>query len=365
MNTFIKYGIKLFFLAILSSTSHYLFAAPTLSTLDASATEVVINGSNFGEGPKVVLFDNFEHGRKFADLLQNQGNKNNWFKGVLPLKEADGNIAHRAKDPAQVALGKKGLAQVISEFPQAYQTALVAFSVKVPAGTTFAGASTPKSFPAISSWKFSWLMLGENGFQEPDKFDVCLPQHPGGGNFTFIGNKGNLTWLEHANSWWEWDNYNHMTSYVKISEVNSNNTPIKFSFQVINNLKHHTQAGDNLKFMSVSYQKSNFTFDRVNIPGWWGNGDNTKFDGLYDNMYAAVGDNALARVIVTDSPVFEKSKFAIPVMAKSWIDNKIILDTDVLPNKTVYLHVVDSLGVRSSGSLEFICKKCPKPPIAL
>lgn len=366
MNTFIKHGIKLLCLITFSGSSHLLFAAPNLSSLEVSATEVVINGSNFGAGPKVVMFDNFEHGNKFSNLIQSQGNKNNWFSSVIPIKESDKNTAHRANDLEYLAsFGKKKFGLLTSIFPQSYQTALVSFSVKVPEGTTFAGASIPKTFPTMSSWKFSWLMLGENGFYDADKFDVCLPQHPGGGNFTFIGNKGNLTWLENASSWWEWDNYNHMTSYVKISETNPSTTPIKYSFQVINNLKQHFQSGDNAKYMALSYQKTNFTFDRINIPGWWGNGDNTKFDGLYDNIYVAVGDNALARVMISDSPIFEKSKFAIPVMAKSWATNKIVLDRDVLPNRTLYMHVVDSAGIKSSTSLELICEKCPKPPTSL
>lgn len=365
MNTFIKHGINLLCLITFSGLSHHLFAAPTLTSLEVSATEVVINGSNFGEGPKVVLFDNFEHGRKFADLLQSQNNTRNWFSNVLAYKESDGNTAHRAKDPVEAAKGLKGLSQLTIEFPGAYQTALVSFSVKVPRGTNFAGATTPKTFPTMSSWKFSWLMLGAYGFQEEDKFDVCLPQHPGGGNFTFIGNKGNLTWLENGSSWWEWDNYNHMTSYVKISETNPSTTPIKYSFQVINNLKQLFQSGDNSKYMALSYQKSNFTFDRINIPGWWGNGDNTNFDGLYDNMYVAVGNNALARVVVTDSPVFEKSRFAIPIMAKSWTPNRITIDKDTLPNRILYIYTIDSLGSRSATSLELTCQKCPKAPTAL
>ena len=60
MNTLNKYGVKLLCFIIFLGASHHLFAVPTLDSLEVSATEVVINGSNFGEGPKVVLFDNFE-----------------------------------------------------------------------------------------------------------------------------------------------------------------------------------------------------------------------------------------------------------------------------------------------------------------
>jgi hypothetical protein len=341
-------------------------AAPSLSKLEYAADEVTLTGTNFGLSPKVVLFDNFDHGRKFADLLQSQGNKNNWAAGILPYKESDGNIAHRAKDPVQVAAGKKGLAQVMVDFPTDYKTALVSFSVKVPKGTTFAGATTPKTFPAMSSWKFSWLMSGSNGFQEADKFDVCLPQHPGGGNATLIGNSGNIAWLTGFTDWWEWDEYNHMTSFVKIADTNPIVTPIIYSFEAFNNVKHYYREGDNSKYLSTSFQLTDFKFNRINIPGWWGNGDNTKFDGLYDNMYVAVGDNALARVMVTNSPIFNASTFAIPVMAKSWANGKIVLDTDVLPQKPgLYIHIIDNKGAVSSNGLALSCAKCPKSPTPL
>jgi len=369
------------------SIKHYIFtpialliswhswATPSLNNLQIKSTEVVISGASFGEAPKVVLFDNFEHGSKFADLLQSMGNKNNWFSRIIPLKEADGNIAHRAKDPVQAALGIKKFGQITSVFPDAYRTALVFFSVKVPKGTTFAGASIPKTFPTMSSWKFSWLMMGANGFQEVDKFDVCLPQHPGGGNFTFIGNTGNLTWLDNASGWWEWDNYNHMTSYLKIDSSAPKTTPIKYYFDVVNNNTHYSKQGDNSKYMSASFQQTEFIFDRINIPGWFGNGDNTHFDGLYDNMYVAVGDNALARVVITDTAEFSKSHFAIPVLTSSWNSTQISIDVDALPRlkDVYYIHVIDSNGLVSPTSLKLVtatlppttCPLCPKPPVPM
>lgn len=353
-------------LVFISCASLLAVAAPTLTKLEYTESEVILSGANFGSAPKVVLFDNFEHGSKFADLLQSQGNKNNWFAGALPYKEADGNTAHRAKDPAQVALGKKGLAQVIADFPADYKTALVSFSVKVPKGTTFAGAADLKTFPSVSSWKFSWLMSGPNGFQETNNLDICLPTHPGGGNVMLSGNDGTATYLDSLSTWWEWDDYNHMTSYIKIADINSSATPIAYSFESFNKVKHYYLVGDNSKYMATSFQQTNFSFNHINIPGWWGNGDNSKFDGLYDNMYVAVGSNALARVIITNSPIYDASTFAVPVMAKTWTGNKIVLDTDVLPQKAgLYVHMIDNTGAVSANSLPLACAKCPKSPLPL
>jgi len=341
-------------------------AAPSITNLQITSSEIVLTGTAFGNGPQVALFDNFSHGDKFKNLLNSQGNQ---ISGGLLFREPDGNIAHRAKDPVQFALGKSGLSQIISVFPKAYQTALVAFSVKVPKGTTFAGASTPKTFSTMSSWKFSWLMLGANGFQEIDKFDVCLPTHPGGGNMLLSGNTGTLGWAANASNWWEWDNYNHMTSYIKTDKSAPSTTPIKYSFDVVNHNGHYTAQGDNAQFMTSSFQQTNFTFDRVNIPGWWGNGDNANFDGLYDNVYVAVGDNALARVVVTDSADYNKSHFAIPIMTKSWSNTQISIDPDAAPRNgdTFYYYVIDSAGSISPTPAAVLtsnvpCPLCPNAP---
>lgn len=355
----IPFALSAFCLCVVTSAS----AAPSLTKLDYTASEITLTGTNFGPAPKVVLFDNFEHGSKFADLLQSQGNKNNWFSGALPYRESDGNIAHRAKDPAQVALGKKGLAQVIANFPDFYKTALVSFSVKVPKGTTFAGATELKTFPSMSAWKFSWLMSGPNGFQEANSFDVCLPTYPGAGNSMLSCNDGTITYLDPIANWWEWDDYNHVTSYIKIADVNPNTTPIAYSFESFNNFRHYYKEGDNSKYMASAFQLTDFRFDRINIPGWWGNGDNSKFDGLYDNMYVAVGANALARLIVSDSPIYSTSTFAIPLMTKTWANGKIVLDVDVLPKRPgLYVHLIDSSGTVSQNSLPLSCIQCPKPP---
>lgn len=341
-------------------------AAPSLTRIDYTTSEITLTGTNFGPAPKVVLFDNFEHGSKFADLLQSQGNKNNWFPGVVFFKEDNGNTAHRAKDPVQVALGNKGLAQVTADFPADYKSALVSFSVKVPKGTTFAGATELKTFPTMSSWKFSWLMSGPNGFQEANRFDICLPTHPGGGNGMLSCNDGSVAYLDHMSTWWEWDNYNYVTSYIKIADVNPNTTPIKYSFESFNNSKHYYKDGDNTRYMSTAFQLTDFKFNRINIPGWWGNGDNTKFDGLYDDMYVAVGDNAQARVMITNSQILDASTYAIPVLTKTWSDGKIVLDLDVLPRKAgLYVHVIDRTGTVSANALPLMCIQCPKAPTPL
>lgn len=338
-----------YFLLSLTVAAPLSAAQPVVHKIEYDSNETIIYGDRFGQGPKVVMFDNFEHGDKFAKELANVSN--NWWDKAILINEKDGNTAHSA-------VNKNGrIAQIVSLFNGDYRTALVAFSVKVPEGTTFPAAEIPRKFPSSSAWKFSWLMSGSQGYSTSGLFDVCLPQYSGGGTMSMNGNTGMIAWLDKPAQWWSWDGYNHMTSYVNIHPTLPTVNPLEYTFSVSNDVTFYEQEGI---AQARSFSKTNNTFDRVNIPGWFRNTENANFQGLYDNLYVAVGDNALARVVITDNKIYAQSKFAVPVMAKNWSNDRIILDNDVLPtDRAYYVHIFDKDGKRSPKSLR-ICPKCPK-----
>lgn len=341
--------------ALLFTLSVQVEASPKLEKIDynGSTEEVVITGQNFGAGPNVVMFENFEHANKFSEQFSSISNS--WSDDVVLLEESSGNRAHRAKDPEIAANGLKGIAQIVVNFQKHYSEAFISFSVKTPAGTTFPAASEEKTFPSHSSWKFAWLMSGDDGFQT-EGFDICLPTHVGDGSFTLGGNDGGLAWLDRGQKWWEWDKYNHMASYIKFSDQHSEAHDVDYSWRVVNNLVNMERAGTK---EASRFSSRNHEFDRVNIPGWWGNGDNSNFDGLYDNIYIAVGENARSRAVITDNSDFEKSTFSITVMPKSWTDEEIKIDMSIVPSdKNYYLHIFGADGQRSSKGTR-ICPSCP------
>ena len=352
---------------LLSLTTFPALAAPTLTSIDLNnlTSEIEISGDNFGNPPTVVYFDNYEAGDQFEKLMP-VGNIS-WLPKKIIATDIMGNDAFRARDPTTPA-GKGGMQQLIVKFQNKYTEAFISFSVKTPAGSTFPGATLPKTFSDMSSWKFSWLMLGENGFQSTSDFDICFPTHIGNGSFLLGGNDGTLTWIDKGQTWWDWDGFNNISGYIRFDPNSPSVNPIKYFWTITNNLVNVTPS---IKTQSPTiFKNTNFAFDRVNIPGWFGNGNNDKFDGLYDNVYVAVGENALARVIITDSPIFLKSRFSVVVMAKSWSNNKITLDPNTLPQSQgkvgiYYVYVADKNGTISSIPLKIVCKNCPNPPIPL
>lgn len=352
-HTMIRFLLKTMLIIVPLIAWHSTWGAPTVQQISYSNLGTLeIHGSGFGLGPKVVLFDNFEHGAYFSDELSSVSSA--WHSQSLIYQEETGNRVHRAKRPTQGSM-----AQLIVNFRDDYTEAFISYSVKVPRGTTFAGAANPRTFPSVSSWKFTWLMHGSEGFRNSGGFDVCLPSHVGGGSFLLGGNDGNLSWIDHGSDWWDWDDFNHMTSYVRFDPQSPATGPIQTEWSVVNGrgqIQRKIQA-DPTKLTSQV-----FAFDRINIPGWWGNGDNSRFDGLYDNLYVAVGPRSLARVVLTDQPDVNASKKQIVLMASSWTDSRIVLDANALPKDGAYfLHIFDASNKPSTGSFR-ICPTCPATP---
>lgn len=337
---------RTFLLSILAVFATQAVSAPVITDIDYSnPTEIIVTGNNFGAGPHVVLFENFEKDNKFANLLS--GKSSDWRKDVVTYRESSGNHVHRANNPIT-----SKIAQIVVEFQKSYTEAFISFSVKTPQGTDFPAALTPRTFPGASSWKFTWLMSGKDGYNSSSKFDICLPTHTGGGIFLLAGNDGNLARLDKGPLWWDWDSYNHMSSYIKLGSEH-----VDYSWTVTNTVTNREQSGT---APASIYAKTDYSFDRINIPGWWRNTEGSNFDGLYDNLYVAVGDNALARAVITDDPILAKSTVSITVMAKSWSNNRLVFDADTIPtDKTYYLHIFDRTEKKSAAPIK-VCPRCPK-----
>eukprot|EP00163_Fabomonas_tropica_P008961 TRINITY_DN18757_c0_g1_i1.p1 TRINITY_DN18757_c0_g1~~TRINITY_DN18757_c0_g1_i1.p1 ORF type:complete len:365 (+),score=-1.88 TRINITY_DN18757_c0_g1_i1:34-1128(+) len=335
------------------------YAAPNISAIevDSDTSEIRITGSGFGEAPDVVVFDNFQRGVEFqkAELsLANHGawTDDGWYGGIPDyFVEDDGNVSITARDNDYSLDSMSRIAQLQTVFPRT-QKLFIAYSVKVPAGTSFAGASTLGSFPDVSSWKFTWVQNGKDAFQNSN-LDLTLPTHSGGGNFILGGNDGNIRWLNSGSNWWSWSSFNNMSIGLDMSDPSQ----INYYWRNVSDKQYYDATGYGEK---SKLNVAEFYVDRVGFPGWWGNGDNKNFNGIYDNLYVAKGDNYLARVEASNSSDPKLATSLVVVSSKAWSDSKIVLDTAVLEGFDVtHLSVVDANGTSSKSISVEICKKCP------
>jgi hypothetical protein len=109
------------------------------------------------------------------------------------------------------------------------------------------------------------------------------------------------------------------------------------------------------------------SFDRIKFPGWFGNGDTSNFEAYYDDIYVATGENAFARVEISNASTVAKSTINLTIPVSSWSDTTIEakMHKEHLSGDSLKLFVRVHDKANATDSSVLICDKCPKPPTAL
>jgi hypothetical protein len=343
----------------------FLFASPiaiAVPVVEKSKNvdeEVVLSGSGFTQGPNVVLFDDFESSTPGAIVDLKDPLIGEWYQrsnNPRYQSEANGNIGFQARNFDLSAGDKLAQLQFLLDSPQ--REIFYSFSVKVPEGYHFSGASSPEVFPTRSSWKFSWLFSGPTGYgHDNGLFDITVPTHVGNGTFLVGGNTGTLSYIDGGHNWWSWESFNDFSFYMKIADDAEETDMIDWLLRITSTNGPMVRSGEKPR---NTYQGTDYQFDRLNFPGWWGNGDSANFSAIYDNIYVAVGENSNSRIVVSDKKNIDQSTRAVSIPTLFWSEKEIRFDASLLPKwDHLYISVVNSQGEYSNSSMYF-CPKCPK-----
>ena len=338
---------------------------------------LTVNGRGFGSPPNLILYDDFDKvtsGTDGADGEQVPFTSplfGQWtgrgYAGISNYAEEGNNLAMQARDFNYSDMNR--IASLRVEFGN--QTDIfISYAVKVPDGNTFAAASTEEKFPAMSSWKFSWIYK-DNGVQVDGKYDMCVPSHAGNGSLIVGGNDGTLGYGDSFWSFWVWDEYN----YFAFGQVADKVDPVVnkgYIYLRSVSPKAAVQERDSESYVRfnrpVMFSGVTPFYDRVRFPGWWGNGDNTKFNAYYDNIYVAVGELAFKRFEISDSETYSQSGkiYTLPPVLDNWSDTSVELkvnrDLMGVGNGNYYLHAFDQDNNLVSEGIIVICNACPSPP---
>lgn len=345
--------------------------SPVITSVDNSnysSGEISIMGTGFGPSANVLIFDQFE-----SDVAAEGGEipltspvigKWNRDNRTPPLYNA---IAHSGKFSAQMfkkvfppePAGR--MRQFKLDFPTGVQEIFISYWVRLPDGAKFPSLNVlnPGEFPNDSSWKFTWLYdLDVVG----DSSDICLPTHVGYGKFYLAGNDSNLE-TKLGNSWWSWSSWMRIAIWLRADS------------------KEPTSYGDVL-FQTISSEKglselwlSSPVFDadgpalkqyqHLNVPGWIREESDQTATPLYDDIYLATGDNAMARVELTDSEIYEDARKIAIQIPLSWTETQIEFnvnkgDFEDIKSKETFLFVWDKDGSRNSKGIQVF--PSPMPP---
>ncbi len=336
--------------------SFSIFAAPVVTSVDNSGYSsgtVTINGSGFGTGPNIILFDTFESESvsvgdaiPISSPIKGAWTKDNTTPPFYNLNSHSGKFSAEVFTPN----GKNGRMRQFQLFFPGTTEAYISYWVRLPDGAIFPSNDAtlaPKQFPADSSWKLNWLIDQDTGTTSPN---INLPTHVGGGRFYLAGNDMNLD-TKLGNSWWSWTSWMRISVWLKANKAEpavSGN----YEFQVNSTEHGYFKKSDNLPVFD-SDGPAIKQYQQLNFPGWMRT--ESQSSPLYDDIYVATGDNSVSRVEIVDAPIYENAKHIALQIPTSWNDTQVTFSVnkgDFADARTAWVFVWDGNGVKNPTPLQ-------------
>ena len=333
----------------------------------ADGQTVTISGSGFGAGPTVVVFDDFESGNpKDGEVIPltspEIGTWSSYTTDGRPRYSADarsGKHGFRISDstfnPNSGDSRKMGSFTKLLPAPttEVYAT----YAISVPPGTTFPGASTPNTLPArLSSLKGLWLSDGPDGIFGRGLSDIWFPGWAG--YWQVAGNSGAiLKNIGPVSPWFSFKTWNRISVWLKADPGAPVTHAGTIFVQTTNPDTGHLENNwtDRSPFAgptAFGNPPSSGKWDRFMLPGWWGNGDNTRNQMTYDDVYVAAGPNAAARVEIGDASTYKRSRILAISTPQAWNDKEVTVTLRAGPFtgfSNAYLFVIDANNNPSKG----------------
>lgn len=317
-----------------------------------NGSTIVIDGMNFGDlGPNVIVYDSF------ANNVDKEGDVGSWARATKDHSTVDGYSG----DGAVVAdINKQVLIAGVADEDGAFgleqfTEVFVGVAIKDIDGRMPAAAA-PGEFADISSSKDVWLMMGQRGDNAvysaergtPNGHDVYIPGHTGEGSYSIHGNNTQTTgWWPSVN--WDHDGWNHQTFYARLNEDDIYGDVEQAYFQAVSEYGLKTSEYSGPLMSPIDNVPE--TWDRLKFGNWY-----AEYSGqrLMDDAYVATGEGAQARIVVTNSPVYEQSTAIAYLVPTEWSDGQVTATFYGAPMDlgNAYIHVFDAEGNRSDSGVK-------------
>lgn len=293
--------------------------------------EVTISGSGFGEGPTLVLFDDFEGGDPWDPIPLEDALIGAWSaksEGSYTPRYHEyaygGNTSFSMEDEvAEKAIWGKKQAQLKARFEDT-QEVFISYHLAVPPERNYPGADSRGQWGSGSHWKMSWLMDGDDGFGSGDgKADLCIPTNGQAQAMQIGGNTDNIGWVGSLDNLFDIDGFNRVTTWLKADSANVQDagyTWIQWLSAKTSPIFENEYEGP--VFNARTTSPTSYQWNQFNVPGWYGN-NLTNPGGVYDNVYLATGEHSPARVEIGDSATYEDCTQLTIMPALSWTDSEI------------------------------------------
>lgn len=313
--------------------------------------EITISGSGFGEGPNVVIYDDFEGGAHNDPIPLTSPLIGAWAAVSSPYVPRyheyaySGNTSYSMQDDLATVSQYGGKpAQLKVRFDDT-QEVFISYQLTVPPGKHFPGAPTREEWGAASHWKMTWLMDGDNGFGHGDgRADLCIPTNGQAKGLQIVGNTDKIGWVGDLDDLFDVDGFNRVAVWLRADPA----APETEGYTWIQWLSAKTAPAftrEHIKpvFNAGATSPTSYQWNQLNVPGWFGN-SLVNPGGVYDDVYLATGANAPARVEVGDAPDYEDCTELSIMPSLSWTDSEIKVIVKTKGTETIsqkYIFIFD------------------------
>ncbi len=331
-----KYIFGIFFLI-----SNLLLAQPEISHIEGDyilddsfieGSRIRIHGSNFGNGPQLILFDDFENGTPNEPIQtgSNSARIGNWnaIEGTVSYTDysaVSGSLAFSADMNSYW----RNLVEVL--LPSNTRKVFISWWLFLPADNNYPGE--------LSSDKINWKQMWIQGAGTTDD-DLIVPVFLEGSKL-FDGNDApytNYTTVNFRKGVWK---------KLWVFIYGGYNSDGICNFWELDNDGPIQREND----ISATILDEGGLFERVHVNGYGRATPNCH--PMFDDVYVAVGDNAQVRVEIGDNNNYDNCKNLATVPALSWNNDQIEIDLlfgNLNGVSDFYLFITDMNGdVNMSG----------------
>lgn len=323
--------------------------------------ELTIKGSGFGQGPNVIIYDDFEGVHEgliplTSPLIGQWTSVSTTYKARYHEYGYSGTTSFSMQDDLATtdSYGKKD-AQLKVRFDDT-QEVFMSFQVAVPPGKHFPGAPTRDEWGAASHWKMTWLMDTDDGFGSNDgKADLCIPTNGQAKALQIVGNTDNVGWVGSLDDLFDIDGFNRVAVWVRAHP----DEPAASGYTWIQWLSSKTNpifTREHIKpvFNALATSPTSYQWNQWNVPGWFGN-SLVNPGGVYDDVYLSTGANAPARVEIGDAPDYEDCTELSIMPPTSWSDTEIKVIVKTKGTETIsqkYLFIFNGSNQLIEGGIQ-------------
>jgi hypothetical protein len=321
-------------------------AAPSVSSVSgavANGQSITISGSNFGSGPSVLLFDDFEQGSNGATIAtgsgsaavgqwnSTQGNGDTQPPTYSNAEKVSGNLAAHMTNANGVWDSR-----IVAAIPQQNQV-FISWWMWIDQMPINEGTS--------ANWKTIWLM--NTGTTD---YDLTLPTYFGTGvnglyGSNYLGNNcssGYSDWAVPSMSTGAW-----LRSWVFVDGTSDG----KYIQSWALTPSGVAQAATSSNSASSCWFNGAESFAQVYINGNMATGSCCS-NAYFDDIYIAYGPNAMARVEIGNAATYNACTNLTIVTPTSWSGSSItatVRQGSFGSSASAYLYVLDATGTPNAN----------------